>query len=77
MGDTEPQNNLIHYLLHHLVFREDKSTTKFKIVYNASARDCGSSHNDCLYIVPKFSQNIIERHELRFRTHTTALVADT
>ena len=33
--------HLIHYLPHHCVVREDKSTTKLRIVYNASARENG------------------------------------
>ena len=31
VDDTEPQNNLIHYLPYHPVLREDKAMTKFSI----------------------------------------------
>ena len=65
VNDTEPQNNLTHYLPHHPVVREDKSMTKLRIVYDASARTCGPSLNDCLYTGPKFS-----------RTYRTALAGD-
>ena len=40
VDDTETQNNLIHYLPHHPVVREDKTTTKLRIVYDASAKTC-------------------------------------
>ena len=75
VDDTEPKNNLIHYLPHHPVVREDKTTTKLRIVYDASAKTCGPSLNDCLYAGPKFGQSIMDIL-LRFRTHRTALAAD-
>ena len=75
VNDTESQNNLIHYLPRHPVVREDKTTTKLRIVYDASAKTCGPSLNDCLYAGPKFGQSIMDIL-LRFRTHRTALAAD-
>ena len=39
----------VHYLAHHCVVREDKSTTKLRIVYNASARENGPGLNGCLH----------------------------
>ena len=50
-----------HYLPHHAVIREDKTTTKLRIVYDASARSDGPSLNDCLYAGPNFNQSIILR----------------
>jgi hypothetical protein len=47
-----------HYLPHHPVIRRDKSTSKLRIVYDASAKSTGSSLNDCLYTGPKFGQSI-------------------
>ena len=41
-----------HYLPHHAVIRKDKSTTKLRIVYDASAKTEGPSLNDCLYAGP-------------------------
>ena len=64
-----------HYLPHHAVIRQDKQTTKLRVVYNASARDEGPSLNDCLYAGPNFGQNIIDII-LRFRVHKVALAAD-
>lgn len=54
------QNVLVHYLPHHAVLREDKLTTKLRIVYDASARTSGHSLNDCLYVGPTSGQNIMD-----------------
>ena len=69
------QGNLIHYLPHHPVIREDKRTTKVRVVYDASAKTSGPSLNECLYAGPKFDQHILDIL-LRFRLHKTALAAD-
>ena len=68
-------NRQIHYLPHHGVFKQDKQTTKLRIVYDASARNHGPSLNDCLHVGPKFNQKILEIL-LRFRVHNVALVGD-
>ena len=70
-----PQDVPVHYLPHHAVLREDKSTTKLRIVYDASARTSGRSLNDCLYVGPKSGQNIMDIL-IRFRSYKTALAAD-
>ena len=66
---------MIHYLPHHAVIRQDKKTTKVRVVYDASARTSGPSLNDCLHAGPKFNQRILEIL-LRFRSYPIALVAD-
>ena len=76
MDDTELQNNLIHYLPHYPVFREDKAMIKLSIVYDASAKTRGPSLNECLYAGPKFGQSIMDIL-LWFCTHRTALTTDT
>ena len=38
-----------HYILHHLIIWDDKTTTKIRIVFDAFAKDNGPSLNDCLY----------------------------
>ena len=71
------ENNVrqIHYLPHHAVLREDKATTKLRVVYDASAKTKGPTLNDCLYAGPKFGQNIMDIM-LRFRVHKVAVAAD-
>ena len=65
----------VHYLLHHAVIRHDKSTTKLRVVYNASARSGGPSLNDCLYTGPKINQRIFDIL-IRFCAYRVALIAD-
>ena len=65
----------VHYLPHHAVVREDKQTTKLRIVYDASARSDGPALNDCLYSGPTFGQNILDIL-LRFRLYRVAVTAD-
>ena len=64
-----------HYLPHHAVVRQDKSTSKLRIVYDASAKSTGPSLNECLYTGPKFGQSIFDIL-LRFRSHHVALAGD-
>ena len=65
----------VHYLPHHAVVRQDKQTTKLRVVYDASARAGGPSLNDCLYTGPNFGQSILDIL-LRFRLHNVGLVGD-
>ena len=60
---------------HHAVLREDKATTKLRIVYNASSKTCGPLLNDCLYTGPKSGQKIMDIL-LQFRIHRVAMAAD-
>ena len=75
VGTQMSTHNLVHYLPHHAVLREDKATTKLRIVYDASSKTCGPSLNDCLYTGPKSGQKIMDIL-LRFRTHRIAMAAD-
>ena len=65
----------VHYLPHHAVIRRDKTTTKLRIVYDASAKTIGPSLNDCLDPGPKFDQKILDILS-RFRVHKIAVTAD-
>ena len=65
----------VHYLPHHAVLREDKETTKLRVVYDASAKINGPALNDCLYAGPKFGQKIMDIM-IRFRVHKIAVAAD-
>ena len=57
---TDSSFNKTHYLPHHAVVRQDKDTSKVRIVYNASAHAKGPSLNDCLHTGPKFNQKVLE-----------------
>ena len=68
LGDT-------HYIPHHPVIRDDHSTTKLRIVFDASSKTDGRSLNDCLYKGPQMTWLIYDIL-LRFRTFVYALTAD-
>ena len=55
--------------------REDKSTTKLRIVYNALARENGTTLNDCLHTGPPLPSDILDTL-IRFRVQSIALIAD-
>ena len=65
----------VHYLPHHAVLRRDKTTTKLRIVYDASASSEGPSLNDCLQKGPRFNQVIFDLL-IRFRSYRIALTGD-
>lgn len=65
----------VHYLPHHGVVRQDKTTFKLRIVYDASAKSTGPSLNDCLYTGPSFGQSIFDIL-IQFRVHGVALAGD-
>ena len=64
-----------HYLPHHGVVREDKDTTKLRVVFDASCRGSGPSLNDCLEAGPSLNPELFDVL-LRFRLFPIALVAD-
>ncbi|XP_053392222.1 uncharacterized protein LOC128554912 [Mercenaria mercenaria] len=68
---------LIHYIPHHAVVTPTKSTTKLRIVYDASARAKQSdrSLNENLYRGPVMLHDLCGML-MRFRLHKIALVAD-
>ncbi|XP_044183283.1 uncharacterized protein LOC122963962 [Acropora millepora] len=79
ISDVDPhapvQVGRLHYLPHHPVVREDKQTTKVRIVYDASAKSTGPSLNDCLHAGPSLISDIPDVL-MRFRYHQIALAAD-
>ncbi|XP_057302253.1 uncharacterized protein LOC130636526 [Hydractinia symbiolongicarpus] len=66
----------VHYLPHRPVIRDDKPSTKVRMVFDASSKSVGlSSLNDCLYAGPSLTEplyNVL----LRFRSHKVAFIAD-
>ena len=61
----------VTHLPHHAVIRQDKETTKVRVVYDASAQ----SLNDCLHTGPMFNQRILEIL-LRFWSYPVAFITD-
>ena len=70
---SEEEPKCVHYLPHHAVVRQDKQTTKVRVVYDASARTTGPSLNDCLHVGPKLNTKIFDIL-LRFRIHHIAIM---
>ena len=66
----------VRYLPHHAVFREDKSSTKTRIVFYASAHDTDeASLNDCVLPGLALQPNLVSVL-LRFRSRSIAIMAD-
>ncbi|XP_055605279.1 uncharacterized protein LOC129753489 [Uranotaenia lowii] len=64
------------YLPHHPVFKEASTTTKVRVVFDASCKTTsGYSLNDMLLVGPVVQQDLLSI-TLRFRTKAIALVAD-
>ena len=63
------------YLPHFPVVREDKQTTKVRIVYDSAVRYGGISLNDAMLPGPKLQRDVFDVL-LRFRKNPVALVAD-
>ena len=65
-----------HYLPHHAVFRDEKTTPKCRIVFDASAREGdGVSLND--FVPPGHAlQPNLASALIRFRTNRIVLIAD-
>ncbi|UYV79875.1 hypothetical protein LAZ67_18000953 [Cordylochernes scorpioides] len=64
------------YLPHHPIIKEKSSTTKLRVVFNASSKTTtGYSLNDILHTGPKLQKDIFPLL-LRFRSHPIAISAD-
>ena len=63
------------YIPHHPVIRKDKTTTKVRIVFDASTSSNGPSLNSCLYKSLQLTTLMFDIL-LRFRSHFAALVSD-
>ena len=76
-AQPHPEFNLVHYLPHHGVVRQDHTTTKLHIVYDGSARltrdDC--FFNNCLQVGPNFIQKLFNIL-IKFRSHPIAITSD-
>ena len=78
MGHLEeaPQTSgLCYYLPHHCVFK-DSTTTKLRVVFDASSKSpYGNSLNDCLLLGPRLQDDVFVIL-ISFRLHQYALSAD-
>ena len=63
------------YLFHFGVVREDRETTKLRVVYNGSEKSHGPSLNDNMYKGENMNPLIFDIL-LRFRVHAVALSAN-
>ena len=74
--ETVGKPGLMHYLPHHAVIKNERDTTKTRIVFDASSKIGNNpSLNDCLHSVPCLLPLIFDIL-LRFRIGDVALVAD-
>ena len=64
-----------HYIPHHVVITPQKTTTRFRVVYDASAKcKFGSkSLNECLYRGPVLLQNVSARIIVQTRLHLSTM----
>ncbi|XP_065086354.1 uncharacterized protein LOC135708281 [Ochlerotatus camptorhynchus] len=70
-------DSLMHYYLpHHPVFKSSSTTTKVRVVFDASCRtSSGNSLNDILLVGPVVQEDL-QSIELRFRTKPVGVVSD-
>ena len=64
-----------HYLPHRRIIREDKTSTRLRVVFDASSKFNGPSLNNCLYKGPS-SNPLLHEVLLRFRSYQIAITAD-
>lgn len=70
------QEKTEYYLPHHAVIREDKATTKLRVVFDASSHEDGCpSLNSCLLTGPNLNPDLLSVL-IRFRLHPVAFMAD-
>ncbi|KAB0802699.1 hypothetical protein PPYR_04885 [Photinus pyralis] len=70
------EGELIYYIPHHAIVKEGSSTTKLRVVFDASAQTTnGKSLNDILRVGPVI-QNDLLSIMMRFRKHNVVLVGD-
>ena len=76
MDPTEKSPLKKWYLPHFPVIRPDQTTTKTRIVFDASAKFEGVSLNDAIYQGPKLQRELTDVL-LRFQRNPVALMCDT
>ncbi|XP_058816945.1 uncharacterized protein LOC131680243 [Topomyia yanbarensis] len=73
---NEASSGIEYYLPHHAVLKPDSTTTKLRVVFDASCKtSTGVSLNDALMVGPVVQDDLLDII-LRFRLHRYAIVAD-
>lgn len=77
MREVDPQDFPdAYYIPHHCVIKESSSTTKFRVVFDASAKDANlQSLNDCILKGPRIQADLLDLL-IRFRYFRVAFTAD-
>ena len=76
VADLQKPTKDVFYLPMHTVRKEDSTTTKLRVVFDASAKSAsGTSLNDLLMVGPTVHPTLVDVL-LRFRFHRVALTAD-
>ncbi|XP_018400324.1 PREDICTED: uncharacterized protein LOC108777841 [Cyphomyrmex costatus] len=76
IGETEDNDEHAIYIPHHAVVKSTSSTTKVRVVFDASCKTTsGKSLNDILLVGPTV-QNTLFNIILRFRQHTYVITSD-
>lgn len=76
LANSSVENGMVFYIPHHLVINPNSSTSKHRIVFDASAKAVdGVSLNDTLLIGPKLQKDIVTLL-LHFRLHNIVFTAD-
>ncbi|XP_057292350.1 uncharacterized protein LOC130615087 [Hydractinia symbiolongicarpus] len=73
LTEPPPPPGKVHYLPHHYILKEDKSTNKVRIVYDASSNS--PSLNDCLEKGPSLLPLLMDIL-IRFGTYKVAVASD-
>ncbi|XP_075217811.1 uncharacterized protein LOC142322620 [Lycorma delicatula] len=73
---TEANSSKTYYIPHHTVLREDSTTTKLQVVFDASSKtSSGVSLNDISIVGPAVQSNLVSIVS-RFITHPYVVTAD-
>jgi len=65
-----------YYIPHHFVLKKDSTSTKFRVVFDASAKtSTGVSLNDTMLVGPTIQDSLMNI-VIRFRLHKVAFIAD-
>ena len=75
VSTTPPGVGEAYYIPHHCVLRRDHTTTRLRVVYDASSKLVGPSLNQCLYEGPCLLPKLV-RILMRFRCRKIGIVGD-